>query len=84
MAFPPNLLRGRSVSSSKEPTGGLRLRDECGERQLGDRVRQALEENGRGEIVARNARKYYEDHYSRPIYEEKLRQVLKVLNSCAA
>jgi len=50
---------------------------------LADGIIRALEKNGHGKKLAENARRYYEENYSRPIYEEKIRNVLKVLNSCA-
>jgi glycosyltransferase involved in cell wall biosynthesis len=46
---------------------------------LAEGILQALQENGRGKLVARNARKYYDEKYSRPIYNQKMQRVLKAL-----
>jgi glycosyltransferase involved in cell wall biosynthesis len=47
---------------------------------LAEGILQALQENGRGKLVARNARKYYDEKYSRPIYHQKMQRVLKALS----
>ncbi|MFY9942031.1 MAG: glycosyltransferase family 4 protein, partial [Desulfobacterales bacterium] len=52
-------------------------------RSLADGIIRALEKNGYGKALAEKAHRYYDENYSRPIYEEKIRNVLKVLNSCA-
>lgn len=46
---------------------------------LAEGILQALQENGRGKLVARNARKYYDEKYSRPIYNQKMQRVLRAL-----
>lgn len=46
-------------------------------------ILRALEAKGHVQTIVTNARRYYEENYSRPIYEEKISKVLKVLDSCA-
>ena len=48
---------------------------------MADGIIRALEKSGYGKALAENARRYYDENYSRPIYDEKIRNVLKVLNS---
>jgi len=47
---------------------------------LAEGILQALQKNGRGELVVRNARKYYDEKYSRPVYNQKMQRVLKALS----
>ena len=47
---------------------------------LAEGILQALEKNGRGKLVARNARRYYDEKYSRPVYIQKMQRVLKALS----
>jgi glycosyltransferase involved in cell wall biosynthesis len=44
----------------------------------------ALEEGPRRESVVRGARKLYDDQYSRPAYERKIRTLLEIVRPCAA
>ena len=39
----------------------------------------ALDSNGDGHRIAANARRFYEQHYSRPVYEQKMRRLLELL-----
>jgi glycosyltransferase involved in cell wall biosynthesis len=46
-------------------------------------IEAAADPGGPGKAVAANARKLYEEKYSRPIYEAKMKSVLKELVPCA-
>jgi glycosyltransferase involved in cell wall biosynthesis len=47
-------------------------------------ILQAVAPGGRGAAIAADARKLYEAKYSRPVYEAKMKSVLKELIACAA
>ena len=47
-------------------------------------IRRAVEPGGGGAAIAASAQRLYEAKYSRPVYEAKLKSVLKELFACAA
>ncbi len=47
---------------------------------LAEGLVQALKHKERGKLVAGNARKYYDEKYSRPVYNQKMQSVLKALS----
>ncbi|MFO7963728.1 MAG: glycosyltransferase family 4 protein [Desulfobacterales bacterium] len=50
---------------------------------MADGIVKALEKSDRVVQMTQNARKHYENHYSRRIYEDKMRRVLNVVGPCA-
>jgi glycosyltransferase involved in cell wall biosynthesis len=47
-------------------------------------ILRAADPEGPGKVLAANAQKLYEEKYSRPVYEAKMRSLLKELIPCAA
>lgn len=47
-------------------------------------ILRAADPEGPGKVLAANAQKLYEEKYSRPVYEAKMRSLLKELIHCAA